>query len=721
MAVSFVRTHAGCCLGYFRGVIMIKETGPSNKKPNRLISQKSPYLLQHANNPVDWYSWGKEAFEKAKKENKPIFLSIGYSTCHWCHVMEQESFEDEEVAELMNDVFVSIKVDREERPDIDSFYMAVCTAMTGSGGWPLNIIISPDKKPIFAGTYIPKRSIYQRVGMMELIPHVSDLWKKQRNEMESLGDQIISSLSEVSIKGDELNEDTLHNAYEQLFGIFDEQHGGFGNAPKFPSPHNLNFLLRYWKRTGDNMALHMVVETLKAMRRGGIYDHIGFGFHRYATDSRWLVPHFEKMLYDQALLAMAYIEGYQATGTKEFKDTVKEVFTYVLRDMTDQLGGFYSAQDADSEGVEGKFYVWTLEEIQGVLGKNADLAVKIFNIASDGNYSDEVSGKGTGKNIPYLKKSIPELALEFEMQEDEFKHHLGSARQKLFTAREKRIPPGKDDKILTDWNGLMIAALAKGARVFNEPEYGTAATKAADFILTKMRRQEEGLYHRYRDGESAVPAFLDDYAFFVWGLLELYETTFNVSYLKIALELTEFQLKHFWDEGNGGFFFTSDEDTEMPFRKKEFYDGAVPAGNSIAMQNLLRLGRMTGNPEFEKKAMENGLAFSGKVSTSPAGYTMLMQALDFVIGPSSEVVIAGNPNEEDTKAMLEALRHAFIPNMVVIFHPTDEEFPEITNIAGFVGDLKSIEGKATAYVCQNYACKLPTNDKETMLELLKLR
>jgi uncharacterized protein YyaL (SSP411 family) len=699
------------------GVLLIKVTGPFNKKPNRLISQKSPYLLQHAYNPVDWYSWGQEAFDKAQRENKPIFLSIGYSTCHWCHVMAHESFEDEEVAELMNMVFVSIKVDREERPDIDSFYMGVCTAMTGSGGWPLNVIISPDKKPIFAGTYIPKRSIYQRIGMMELIPRVRDLWEKQRNDMDSLGDTIISSLREVSMKGEELNEETLHDTYQQLFGIFDEQHGGFGNAPKFPSPHTLNFLLRYWKRTGDTMAFHMVVETLKAMSRGGIYDHICFGFHRYSTDSRWLVPHFEKMLYDQALLAMAYIEGYQASGTQEFKKTAKEVFTYVLRDMTDQKGGFYSAQDADSEGVEGKFYVWTLAQIKDVLGENANLALKIFNIADDGNFRDEVSGKSTGKNIPYLKKSIPELATEFGMREVEFKQHLESIRHKLFDTREKRIPPGKDDKILTDWNGLMIAALAKGARVFNEPEFENAAIKAADFILTKMRRQEEGLYHRYWDGESAVPAFLDDYAFLVWGLLELYETTFEVSYLKFALELTEIQLKHFWDEENDGFFFTSDEDTEMLFRKKELYDGAVPAGNSIAMQNLLRLGRMTGNPGFEKIAIRTGQAFSGNVSHSPAGYTMFMQALDFAIGPSYEVVIAGNTNQEDTKVMLEALRHAFIPNKVVIFHPTDEELPEITDIAGFVGDLKSIEGKATAYVCQGYACNLPTTDGEKMLEL----
>ncbi|MCL7412539.1 MAG: thioredoxin domain-containing protein [ANME-2 cluster archaeon] len=698
---------------------MIKETGPLNRKPNRLISQKSPYLLQHAYNPVDWYPWGQEAFEKAKQEEKPIFLSIGYSTCHWCHVMEQESFEDEEVAELMNEVFISIKVDREERPDIDSFYMAVCTAMTGSGGWPLTIIISSDKKPIFAGTYIPKRSMYQRAGMMELIPRVRELWETQRNDLDRLGEQIISSLRTESMKGEGLNEKTLHDAYEQLFGIFDEQHGGFGNAPKFPSPHNLNFLLRYWKRTGDEMALHMVVKTLEAMSMGGIYDHIGFGFHRYSTDSRWLVPHFEKMLYDQALLAIAYIEGYQVTGNQEFERTVREIFTYVLRDMTDRTGGFYSAEDADSEGVEGKFYIWTTEEIRSILGENADLVMKLFNVLDEGNFREEASTEPAGMNILHLKKTIPKLAIEFGIPEHELKVRLGSARNELFNAREKRVHPGKDDKILTDWNGLMIAALAKGARVFDEPEYEHAAKKATDFILTRMLRQEGGLYHRHRDGESAIPAFLDDYTFFTWGLIELYETTFEVSYLKTALELMDILLKNFRDTENGGYFITSDEDTDMLFSRKEIYDGAIPSGNSVAMQNLLRLGRMIGSSELDTKAIEIEQAFSKTVSHSPSGYTMLMQALDFAIGPSREVVIAGRSKADDTKAMLVAIGHEYIPNTVVIFRPTDEESPEITGLAGFTRDLKDIEGKATAYVCQDYTCKLPTTDKQKMLEMLK--
>lgn len=577
------------------GVTMIEESGPSTKKPNRLISQKSPYLIQHAYNPVDWYFWGQEAFEKARNENKPIFLSIGYSTCHWCHVMEKESFEDEEVAELMNEVFVPIKVDREERPDIDGFYMTVSTELTGSGGWPLNIIMTPEKKPFFAGSYIPKRSIFGKAGMMELIPHIKDIWENHRDELDDMGDKIISSLREVSIKKGEFefDEHTLHDAYQQLLGIFDNKNGGFGNAPKFPTPHNLNFLLRYWKRTGDEMALRMVVETLKAMRMGGIYDHIGFGFHRYSTDPEWLVPHFEKMLYDQALLAMAYTEAYQATGTREFETTVKEVFTYVSRDLTDPEGGFYSAEDADSEGVEGRFYMWTEEEMQSILGENANPVTTIFNVSryrhSHNDLNEETYSESVGleNNIPHLTKSIPEMASNYGMKEDELEEYLESARDELFNVRDKRVHPDKDDKILTDWNGLMIAALAKGARVFDEQEYENAAKKCADFILERMRTKTGGLYHRYRDGESAVPGFLDDYAFLIWGLLELYETTFETSYLKQSLELTAIQLEHFWDEKNGGFFFTSDEgwgeEEDMLFRKKEIYDGAIPSGNSVSM------------------------------------------------------------------------------------------------------------------------------------------
>ncbi len=687
------------------------------RKANRLALEKSPYLLQHARNPVDWYPWGSEAFEKAKREDKPVFLSSGYSTCHWCHVMEKESYEDEEVAELMNEVFVSIKIDREERPDIDGIYMKVCQAMTGSGGWPLNIIMTPDKKPFFAGTYIPKESRYGRTGMLELIPEIRDIWKKKRGEAESLAAQVISSLSEEQEAGEELREDVLHTAYEQLLEAFDEQHGGFGGAPKFPTPHNLTFLLRYWKRTGDMMALRMVERTLTAMSMGGIYDHAGFGFHRYSTDARWLVPHFEKMLYDQALLAMAYTEAYQATGNQEFKRIACEVFTYVLRDMTSPEGGFYTGEDADSEGVEGKFYVWTENEIDSVLGEDSELMKKVFGIDKYGNFREE--GKSSGKNILYLSKTLPELAADLKLPADEIRRRVGDAKQKLFAAREKRVHPGKDDKVLADWNGLMIAALAKGAQAFDLPEYADAACRAADFILLRMRGKDGRLYHRYREGEPAVMAFLDDHAFLSWGLIELYEATFEVSYLKAALEITDKMIEQFWDKENHGLFFTADDAEELIFRKKEIYDGALPSGNSVVMLNLLRLGRMTAKPGLEDKAAQIGRAFSGTIWQAPRAYTQMMVALDFALGQTSEVVIAGDAGAEDTKYMLDALRREFIPGKVVILRHNEE--PEIIGLAEYTRNFTSIDGKATAYVCRNYSCNLPVTDIEDMLDILRAK
>ncbi|VVB91735.1 Cellobiose 2-epimerase [uncultured archaeon] len=679
------------------------------RKPNHLSSEKSPYLIQHAYNPVDWYPWGKEAFEKAKKEDKPIFLSIGYSTCHWCHVMEKESYDDDEVAKLMNDTFVAIKVDREERPDIDGVYMRACQAMTGSGGWPLNIIMTPDEKPFFAATYLPKESKFGRVGLLEIIPKIKDLWKSHRSEMEDLAIHVVSALQEAprGAPGEELNEDALNLAYEQLLGMFDEQHGGFGEAPRFPTPHNLMFLLRYWKRTGDILALRMAERTLTGMRMGGIYDHIGFGFHRYSTDPKWHIPHFEKMLYDQALIAMAYTEAFQATGNEVYGRTASETFTYVLRDMTSPEGGFYSGEDADSEGIEGKFYIWTGDEIKSVLGEQSEMIKKVFNI------------KTTGENVLYLSRDISELASYFKLPADDVQERFDDARAKLFAAREKRVHPGKDDKVLTDWNGLMIAALSKGAQVLNEPSYADAARKAADFILGNMRDPQGRLYHRYRDGEPAISAFLDDYAFFVWGLIELYEATFNESYLQAALDLTNDMIKHFWDNENWGFYTTADDAEEVLLRRKEIYDGAVPSGNSVAMLDLLRLGRMTADTGLENRAARIGQAFSRSVLKTPYSHTQLMAALDFALGPTSEVVIAGDLSADDTKAMLAALRKEFIPNKVVIFRPGEIEEPAITRLAEYTRYLFSTDGKTTAYICRNYSCKAPTTDAGRMLELLK--
>ena len=607
-------------------IIMINKSENKNRQANHLIKEKSPYLLQHAYNPVDWHPWGDAAFDKARADDKPIFLSIGYSTCHWCHVMEKESFENTDVAKLMNETFVCIKVDREERPDIDSAYMAVCQMMTGSGGWPLTIIMMPDKRPFFAGTYIPKESRSSRIGMFDLIGKVKELWQLRRKDVMDSAEKITHALSSASeIQGEEeLGETIIKETFERLSQIFDAGHGGFGYAPKFPTPHHLTFLLRYWKRTGDAQALLMVEKTLSAIRLGGIYDHIGFGFHRYSTDSEWFLPHFEKMLYDQALIAMAYIEAYQATGKEEYKKTAQGIFTYVLRDMTDKDGGFYSAEDADSEGEEGRFYQWTTEEIHKTLSKeDAKFIIKVFNLEEEGNFTDEATGIRNGRNILYLKRPLAEMAADFNATEAELKNRIEAARHRLFISRGQRIRPQMDDKILTDWNGLMIAALAKGGRAFNEPEYIEAAKRAAGFILKKMRDANGRLYHRYRDGEVALSGFLDDYAFFIWGLIELYEATFDVSYLKSALEFNNILLNHFWDKNNGGFYLTSDAAEVVLIRKKEIYDGAAPSGNSAAMLNLLRLGRMTGNQELEQKASQISRYFSKTISQAPHGHTFL--------------------------------------------------------------------------------------------------
>lgn len=691
---------------------------------NRLINETSPYLLQHAHNPVNWYPWGPEAFRKAQEENKPIFLSIGYSTCHWCHVMAHESFENPEVARLMNEVFISIKVDREERPDIDNVYMSACQMMTGGGGWPLSIIMTPDKKPFFAATYIPRESRFGLIGMMEIIPRIKELWTTQQGEALNLSNEIATMLQRTSqdTPGEKLDEATLDLTYAQLAKRFDGQHAGFSSAPKFPTPHNLLFLLRYWKRKGNRAALDMVEKTLQAMWRGGIYDHVGFGFHRYSTDSQWLVPHFEKMLYDQAMLAMAYAEAYQATGKEDYGKTARKIFSYVLRDMTSPEGGFYSAEDADSEGEEGKFYLWTQEEVWQALGsEEAEFIAQVFNIEKDGNFVEQTTGKRNGVNILHLSKSLDELAPDLDLSQQEFQRYLEGIRQKLFAYREKRIHPAKDDKILTDWNGLMIVALAKGAQAFDEREYAEVACRAMDFILGNMRKLDGRLLHRYRDGQAGIEANLYDYAFLVWGLIELYEAVFDVRYLKVALELTNDMLKHFWDEDGGGLYLTPDDGENLLVRNKEIHDGAIPSGNSVAMLNLLRLGHMTATPDLEEKAARISSAFSGNVKQSPSAYTQLMVALDFAIGPCYEVVITGNSEAEDTKAMVKVLRTRFLPNKVILFNPDEQRSPEMAQLAEFTKNQSSIEGRATAYVCINHNCKLPTTDINKMLVLLNVK
>ena len=687
---------------------------------NRLQSEKSPYLLQHADNPVDWYPWGEEAFRKAKEEDKPIFLSIGYSTCHWCHVMEHESFEDPEVARLMNENFINIKVDREERPDIDELYMTVAQLLTGRGGWPLTILMSPDQKPFFASTYIPKESRYGRIGMLELMPQIAEVWKTRREEVDSSSESILQALQKVSqsrVAGDLLDESILKRTYTGLSEQFDEHYGGFGSAPKFPSPHNFLFLLRYWRRSGEERALKIVEKTLTAMRRGGIFDQVGYGFHRYSTDARWRVPHFEKMLYDQALLALAYTETYQATGKPFYAHTAREVLTYVLRDMVTPEGGFASAEDADSEGEEGKFYTWSYEELSSLLDSEelAELEER-FAVQADGNYKEEATGEQTGTNILYMHHEDG-LAIAGDGTAAALSD---STRKKLFESRRERVRPLKDDKILTSWNGLMIAALARAGGVLGEASYLEAAERAADFILARLRSKDGGLLHRYREGEAAIPGYATDYAYLVWGLIELYESTFNSSYLRHARGLMERFIEDFWDDSTaGGFFLTAEKSENLLVRQRNDTDGALPSAGSVALLDLLKLGRMTQNQDYEDKALALTRATSQLVETSPPAFTFLLSALDFQIGPSFEVVIAGHSTASDTREMAQVLRKEFAPNKVVLFRPAEEEQPEISDLAPFTRFQVSIDGKATAYVCRDYACELPVTDSEAMLRLLR--
>ncbi|MFW9909750.1 MAG: thioredoxin domain-containing protein [Candidatus Thorarchaeota archaeon] len=690
---------------------------------NHLENEKSPYLLQHVNNPVDWYPWGEEAFEKAKNENKPIFLSIGYSTCHWCHVMAHESFEDDEVAALMNDTFVNIKVDREERPDIDKTYMEVAQMMTGRGGWPLTIIMTPEKEPFYADTYIPKQMRYNRPGLMELIPRIRELWTKDRENILEVITQVKEALSSspTPSSGRSLSLDDIENAFESFSKRFDERKGGFGRAPKFPSPHNILFLLRYWKRTGDKWALHMVEKTLSEMRLGGIYDQIGFGFHRYSTDSEWLLPHFEKMLYDQAMLILAYTEAYQATGKTEYAQVVQEIVAYLKRDMLSPEGAFYSAEDADSEGEEGKFYLWTHQEITEALPENqAKIFSKAFNIRPEGNYMDEATREFTGKNIPHLLQPLERVASNIGIECKEIHHLINEARVNLLERRQARVRPHLDDKILTDWNGLMIAALSKASIAFNSEEYLGLAENAVEFLLQTMTDSNGYLLHRYRDGDAAINGFLDDYAFLIWGLIELYFASFKTEYIEHALRMSNIMLEKFWSSVDGAFNFSSSDSEELLYKQIEAYDGAIPSGNSVALFNFVRLGRMLGDSDFESIAEKIGSRFSETVERSIGGFSMLLAAVDFAIGPTYEVVIAGDPQLNDTQEMIASLAKSYMPNMTILLRGTAKQKEALAKLAPYTKYHEPIKGKATAHVCVEQNCKLPTTEIEKMLGQLTI-
>jgi Highly conserved protein containing a thioredoxin domain len=588
---------------------------------NRLINEKSPYLLQHAHNPVDWYPWGEEAFKKAEKEDKPIFLSIGYSTCHWCHVMEEESFEEAEVAGLLNENFVSIKVDREERPDIDAVYMAACQILTGSGGWPLTVLLKPDKKPFFAGTYFPRETAHGRLGIIELLTRVKKLWHEKRDDINESAAHLIRELKDHprSSTLPEITTDLLEKAFNEFKERYDPDHGGFGTSPKFPSPHNLMFLLHYYILTGEPKALEMAEVTLISMRLGGIYDHLGNGFHRYSTDEEWRLPHFEKMLYDQATMIYAYAEAMKITGNRFYSEVIQSIYRYLTSVLRSPAGGFYSAEDADSDGEEGKFYIWSYAELYELLGDEFEEFRSIFPVEEHGNFIDRIKGGFTGENVIYLPEPLDIMAEKLNTNKDTLEARANYFKGILFERRKSRIHPHLDDKILTDWNGLLIAALARAGRYAKNPEYINTAAGISEFI-EKHLKDNRRLLHRFREGEAGIEGFLDDTSFYSLGLIELYKATFNSDYLRLTIEYVEVLLNSFADDA-GGFYLTPHHDEDLPARWKDVYDGAMPSGNSVMLRVLITLYHYTGKTDYLKAAEKLIRAFYPSVEKIPHAHS----------------------------------------------------------------------------------------------------
>ncbi len=691
-------------------------------KANHLIGEQSPYLLQHAYNPVEWYPWGDKAFEIAKREDKPIFLSIGYSTCHWCHVMKRESFSDDSVASLMNKYFINVKVDREERPDIDAIYMRVHQLMNKSGGWPLTIIMTPDAKPFYTATYIPKETMHGRIGMLDLIPQIAKVWNDDKENILSSADDITDALKENLLGGGndsvpKFSEEIFHRTFNHLLAQYDQRWGGFGQKPKFPSAHQISFLFRYGKYYKNTKATEMALHTLVMMRSGGIYDHIGYGFHRYSTDEKWLLPHFEKMLYDQAMLVVAYVEAWQVTGDSKYKATAQEILEYVQRDMSSKSGGFYSAQDADTDEVEGKFYVWESSEIKELLSQKADRFKKSYSIKAQGNYKEEVEGHGAGGNILHTPKKLSSLANEEGVSILELEKDLSESRKILFEAREKRTHPFKDNKILLDWNSLMISAFARAGAAFGKEKYVNIAKKSAGFIKQKMIKDNGELHHRYREGNVGIDAHINDYAFYTRALIDLYESTFDIEYIKDAISLMKKTNHLFLDKKNGGYYFAKEGESQLISRNIESHDGAIPSGNSIMLENIIRLGKITGLTHYEKSASELISRFASQIKQSPLGFTQFQSAALYAFKGGFEIVIVAKEGDEQVRNILKEINSRFIPNKVIIVRPDGDEV-EIAKIAEYVEMQYSIDGKATIYVCENFTCQSPSTDIKTMLKYL---
>jgi uncharacterized protein YyaL (SSP411 family) len=673
---------------------------------NRLAGEKSPYLLQHAHNPVDWYPWGDEAFAKARTEDKPIFLSIGYSTCHWCHVMERESFENPEIAAILNERFVPVKVDREERPDVDGQYMTAVQGLAGSGGWPLTVVLTPELKPFFGGTYFPPVERLGRPGLRTILLQLHAAWSTSREQVEFSAQTVAEFVrSRVTANPAKLGPRTLHQGWQMLRNDYDEANGGFGGAPKFPRPHALSFLLRLNDRVHGTEPLRLVEHQLDAMAAGGIHDHLGGGFARYSTDARWLVPHFEKMLYDQALLARAYLEAYQVTRRERHADVARDIFAYVLRDLRGSEGAFLSAEDADSEGEEGKFYVWLPDEVRGILGAETyPLFAAAYGVTLRGNFEG-------GRTVLSRVIDDASLAAQFGVEEAEVRARLAEARRTLFAARETRVRPHRDDKVLADWNGLMISALALGARVLGDEEYLRAAESAADFVLGTMADQR-GLLHRYRDGSSDIPAFLDDYAFVAAGLFDLYEASLDPARLDTACHLARDLVRLFEDGANGGFHFTAAHHETLMTRDKQLYDGAAPSGNSVAIGLLLKLGALTGDATFTRAGERALESFGGTIDAYPTAYTEALCALDFALGPTAEVVVAGRVGDTTASAMLRLLQTRHLPRTV--FARRREDPDPLVALLPYTAAMEAPAEGAAAHVCRDRSCERPVSRVEDL-------
>lgn len=678
-----------------------------HKHTNRLSQETSPYLLQHAHNPVDWYPWGEEAFERARQENKPVLLSIGYSACHWCHVMEHESFENEEIAQLMNENFVNIKVDREERPDLDQIYMNAVQMMTGHGGWPMTVFLTPEGVPFYGGTYFPPVDRYNMPGFPRLLLGVAEAYRSKPDEVTQTAVSMLGELRRIGQtreSNEALSIELLDRAYRGITRNYDAKYGGFGSAPKFPAPMNLEFLLRVFHRTGQRDALEMVEHTCRRMAEGGMYDQLGGGFHRYSTDARWLVPHFEKMLYDNALLSRLYLHVYQVTNDDFYRRIAEETLDYVIREMTNERGGFYSTQDADSEGHEGKFFVWTVDEIKEILGEDdGSLFCAYYDVTEGGNFE--------GQNILNVTRPAEKVAREANKTVERLHEALERGRRKLFDVRERRIKPHRDEKVLTAWNGLMLASFAEASAILERVDYIEIAKNNAHFILDNLRR--EGLLLRtYKDGQAKLNAYLEDYAFFIDGLLALYEATGELHWLEEAKSLAEVMNEEFWDEEEGSYFYTGRSHEELIVRSKDFLDNATPSGNSVAAEVLLRLAVLTGNEDYSRKAVTIFRLLGSQMTRYPSAFGRLFAALDFYLSSPKEIVIIGPRSDARTQALIREVWKRYVPNKVVV--QAEEGDAAAAEIVPLLRDRSIIGGLPTAYVCEHYTCQRPVTSADEL-------